>query len=224
MGNWDNPWDINMKKDAAKNIFAALAIIGCFHFAIGPASAHRVNVFAWVEGDTVYVESKFPGGKKVRAGRILVTDMQGNELLSGLTNDAGEFSFKVPKRSDLKIVLIAGQGHQAEWLIRASEMEDMPSKTAPATGAGEVMHREEAKSVSETSVDARTAVPGTNFNSQELEAVLETVLDRKLKPIARILADIRQEGPTVKDILAGIGYIFGLVGIVAYIQSRKKKK
>jgi len=213
-----------MKKDAAKNIFAALAIIGCFHFAIGPASAHRVNVFAWVEGDTVYVESKFPGGKKVRAGRILVTDMQGNELLSGLTNDAGEFSFKVPKRSDLKIVLIAGQGHQAEWLIRASEMEDMPSKTAPATGAGEVMHREGAKSVSETSVDTRTAVPGTNFNSQELEAVLETVLDRKLKPIARILADIRQKGPTVKDILAGIGYIFGLVGIVAYIQSRKKKK
>jgi nickel transport protein len=39
-----------------------------------------------------------------------------------------------------------------------------------------------------------------------------------------MLADIRQKGPTVADIFAGIGYIFGLVGIAAYVHSRKKKE
>ena len=93
-----------------------------------PAWAHRVNIFAWVEGDTVYVETKFPGGKKVKAGHIVVLDVQGNDLLSGVTNDMGEFSFKIPKREDLKIVLLAGEGHRAEWTLLASEMEEWPKK------------------------------------------------------------------------------------------------
>jgi nickel transport protein len=37
------------------------------------------------------------------------------------------------------------------------------------------------------------------------------------------LSELQQEGPTVKDIFAGIGYILGLVGIAAYVHSRKKK-
>ncbi len=107
-----------------------------FPMFVNTASAHRVNVFAWVEGDTIYVESKFAGGKKVTSGKIVVTDPRGNPLLSGLTNDQGEFSFKVPQRTDLKIVLIAGQGHQAEWTLGAAEMEDLPSKTASDESAG----------------------------------------------------------------------------------------
>ena len=80
----------------------------------GSASAHRVNVFAWVEGDTVYVESKFAGGKKVKAGKIIVVDAKGVERLSGRTNDQGEFSFKVAEPADLIIRIAAGQGHQGE--------------------------------------------------------------------------------------------------------------
>jgi nickel transport protein len=191
---------------------------------VDSAYAHRVNVFAWVEADTVYVESKFPSGKKVKAGRILVMDSQGKELLSGLTNDEGEFSFKVPKRTDLRIVLIAGQGHQAEWTVRASEIANLTSKTASETGAEKAIPSESTKSVSKPSEETSTTAPQLTDKSKELEAVIETVLDRKLKPITRMLADIRQQGPTVRDIFAGIGYILGLVGIAAYVQSRKKKE
>ena len=40
--------------------------------AVQSASAHRVNVFAWVDGDTIHVESKFSGGKKVKTGKVVV--------------------------------------------------------------------------------------------------------------------------------------------------------
>jgi nickel transport protein len=73
-------------------------------------------------------------------------------------------------------------------------------------------------------MDTRTAAPATAIKPNELEAIIETVLDRKLKPITRMLADIRQDTPSVGDIFAGIGYILGLVGIAAYVQSRKKKE
>jgi nickel transport protein len=96
----------------------AIGIVGSVEFV----DAHRVNVFAWVEGDTVYVESKWPGGKPVTGGNVVVTDSQGIELLTGETNDQGDFSFKVPKRDDLTITLIAGMGHQATWKIAASDI------------------------------------------------------------------------------------------------------
>ncbi len=191
---------------------------------VSSASAHRVNVFAWVEGDTIYVESKFAGGKKVKAAKIIVMDARGVELLSGRTNDQGEFSFKVPKPTDLKIVLVAGQGHQGEWTVRAAEIADMPSETAPETSAENAIQSDQNDAVLLKSVDSSSAAPDTAVEPKELEAIIESILDKKLKPITRMLADIRQKGPTVADIFAGIGYIFGLVGIAAYVHSRKKKE
>ena len=112
-----------------------------------------MNVYAWVDGDTIYVESKFSGGKKVKSGKIVVIDPQGVELLSGLTNDEGEFSFKVPKRTDLKSVLIVGQGHQGEWTLRADEMKELPSQTALETSAEIATPSEGKETVSKTVMD-----------------------------------------------------------------------
>lgn len=114
------------KNNLAKPIFCLL-LVGClFCFQIEAVDAHGVYLFAWVEGDTVYVESKFSGGKKVKAGKIIVTDPRGTELLKGTTNENGEFSFKVPKKTDLKIVLLAGEAHRAEWTIPLAEIQ-MPA-------------------------------------------------------------------------------------------------
>lgn len=212
-----------MNKIRVKNAVAVLFFICIVFLIIDSAFAHRVNVYAWVDGDMIYAESKFAGGKKVKSGKIVVTDLQGVELLSGLTNDEGKFSFKIPKRTDLKIVLIAGQGHQGEWTIRAAEMEDLPSGTASDTVAEKARPPEQKAAVSKTSVKTGTAMPATDINTKDLEAVIASVLDRKLKPITRMLADMQQGGPSVKDIFAGIGYIFGIVGVAAYIQNRKKK-
>jgi hypothetical protein len=62
----------------------------------------------------------------VKAGKIIVTDPQGTELLKGTTDENGEFSFKVPKKTDLKIVLLAGAAHREEWTIPLAEIQ-MPA-------------------------------------------------------------------------------------------------
>ncbi|GAI20495.1 unnamed protein product [marine sediment metagenome] len=61
-----------------------------------PASvvfAHKVNVFAYAEGDTVYTESYFSDGTKVKGGIVEVYDSQGTKLLAGKTDENGEFNF-----------------------------------------------------------------------------------------------------------------------------------
>ena len=200
-----------------------LACLWIMLWIAGSASAHRVNVFAWVEGDTVYVEGKFAGGKKVNAGKIVVLDPRGNELLSGLTNDQGEYSFKAPKQTDLRIVLSAGQGHQGEWIVRADEMNDLPSEQAMRSGTKTETPAAKNEASPETSMNMKTAPADIAISTKELERIVESVLDEKLKPIHRKLSDMQQEGPTAKDIFSGIGYILGLVGIAAYVHSRKQK-
>jgi nickel transport protein len=98
------------------------AVLILFLLAGGEARAHRVNLFAWVEGDTVFVECKYPDGTRVKEGVVRVYDSSGKEVLNGKTTDKGEFSFKVPKVDDLKIVLDAGMGHRAEWPLPKQDL------------------------------------------------------------------------------------------------------
>jgi len=52
---------------------------------------------------------------------------------------------------------------------------------------------------------------------------VEKALDKKLSPILKRLAESETRGPGLSEIFGGIGYIFGLAGVAAYVQSRKKK-
>jgi nickel transport protein len=212
-----------MKTFTKKYFVAALFFIGSFHIPITLAFAHRVSVFAWVEEDTIHVESKFSGGNKVKAGKIVVMDSQGVELLSGLTSEEGTFSFKIPKQTDLKIVLVAGQGHQGEWTIPASELKKVPSAIPAKTRTDIAIGAEQKKQALPPSQPHDLAAPEPAFSQEELQIMIESALDRKLQPITRMLINMSQERPTVRDILAGIGYIMGLVGMAAYVHNRKKK-
>ncbi len=171
-----------------------------------PALAHKVTIFAYVEGDTIFTESKFSGGKRAINAQILVFDRQGKQLLEGKTNDKGEFSFKIPKVADLRIVLNAGMGHRAEWRIPESEIKQ-------AIGAAE-----------------NKGAPGSSqpiavsLGKEEIKELIEDSLDRKLRPIVRMMAESQSKGPSVTEIIGGIGYIFGLMGVALYFMSRGKKK
>ena len=56
-----------------------------FIFSADVAFAHRVVVFAWIEGDTVFTESQFPDGRKIADAQVNVFDMDHNLLVEGKT-------------------------------------------------------------------------------------------------------------------------------------------
>ena len=190
----------------------------------GNALAHRVNVFAWAEGDIVYVESKFSGGKKIVGGNIIVSDSSGVVLLTGRTNDQGEFFFKRPQPTELKIILQAGMGHRAEWTLPVNDghaghpPDDSRAEKANANSKllspdGQIDHQH---------TETQTAVYAGPSRA-EIETIVEKALDKKMKPVLEMLAESNAKGPDLGDILGGIGYIIGLVGIAAYFHNRKKK-
>ena len=89
----------------------------------GIAVAHKVNVFAYVEGGKVYTESYFPDGSPVEGGKVLVYDSQDKLLLEGVTDKAGLFNFDLPKVDDLTIVIEATMGHKNSFKLKKAEVE-----------------------------------------------------------------------------------------------------
>ena len=172
--------------------------------------AHKVNIFAYVEGEKIYTESYFNDGKKCIDSKIEVFDNQGNKLLEGLTDKEGEFSFEVPSEDgDLKIVLTASMGHRAEYSISANEIR----------GSTGLIKEENEEPVS-------IVFPETSsLDLKEIQSIIEDTLDEKLKPIMREMIEIKKSqedkiSPT--EIIGGIGYIVGIFGIIAYFLSRKR--
>jgi len=177
--------------------------------AVTDALAHKVTIFAWAEGKTIYTESKFSGGKRVQDGTIEVFAPDGTLLLKGNTDDNGEFSFEAPRISDLKILLTAGMGHQNSWTISAAELGGADAgSAAPAA---------------ETEPPAAAAAPASTagVTAAEVEAIVARQLDQKIKPLNRMVVEMQERGPTVADIFGGIGYIIGLVGLGAYMRYRR---
>lgn len=99
-----------------------LVLATVFGLGAGPAWAHKVNIFAYVEGGKVYTESYFPDGRKVEGGTIEVRDASGAKLLEGRTDSQGLFSFPLPKKEDLTIILDATMGHKNSFVLKKSEM------------------------------------------------------------------------------------------------------
>ena len=88
------------------------------------ALAHKVNIFAYVDNGVVYTESYFPDGRAVENGAIEVHDSQGHKLLEGVSDNEGLFSFKVPKKDDLTIVINASMGHKNNFILKKEEIGD----------------------------------------------------------------------------------------------------
>ena len=186
------------------------------------AFAHKVMIFAWVQGDRVYTESKFSGGRKAVNARVEVLNAAGEKLLEGITDDSGAFSFRVPEKTEMKVVLLAGTGHRAEWtipvkafqdsVIRGEEKPDLKKLPEPQP-------REPAVSAHPDD-DSR----GRCLAKEDIEAIVEETLQKELAPMAASLKrpENPNQGPTLTDILSGLGYILGLVGVGMYFNYRRK--
>ena len=184
-------------------IFLAAVILIWSH---GPALAHKVTIFAWVEGDTVFTESKFSGGKKAVNAPVEIYDKDGKKLLEGKTDNKGEFSFKIPEITDLRVVLNATMGHKAEWMISEKEI------------------REANPVVKNTSAAEPSGTISVGLSKEEIQKVVEDSLDKKLRPIVRMMTESKNAKPSITEIIGGIGYIFGLFGVVLFFKNRTKKR
>ena len=194
---------------------AALMLLVC---SAGAGLAHRVNVFAYVDGPAIQVECSFSKSQKVRNGKLVITDLEtGAPLLEGTTDVQGVFSFQPPEAflrtgHGLNILLLAGEGHQSDWQITAEELQGL---SPSGHGAPE-------RKPSPPEAERQTVTsPPNALNATELEALVGRVVDAKLAPVKQMLARQQDSGPGLRDIVGGLGWILGLLGLATYMKYRR---
>ncbi|BAH75717.1 hypothetical protein [Solidesulfovibrio magneticus] len=225
-----------------KPIAASLALLTVL---AAPALAHRVNVFAYVEGNDVVVECSYSRSERVRFGEIEVFDAaSGAALLSGKTDEKGGFRFPVPPavraaKADLRIVLKAGEGHQNATEVKAAEylsaaLADVPMTSAApvATPAPSAPSSPPAGPVAAAGpvavVSAQTQTGGQGaavpaLDAAALERIVEAAVEKKIAPLRSLLAGEKEKGPGLTEIIGGLGWLVGLAGIAAYFAAKGKK-
>lgn len=188
---------------------------------VSTALAHGVSIFAWIQGETVHTQSKFMGGKRPNQALIEVFDETGNLLLKGKTDTQGLFSFKAPKISDMQIVLTAGMGHRAVWTLSKDDFQE-------AVVEADIHRRSRTKSPGKPvesnmkthNIDGSTE---NGLSAAEVVDLVEPILDRKIKPLMDKIIALDENRISLSDILGGVGYIVGLVGLAAYMRYRGKR-
>ncbi len=167
----------------------------------GVCFAHKITTFAYVdENGVINTEAYFSGGAKAKGAKVMVYDNSTGELLlQGKTDDKGRFNFKPPALSDLKIVVEAELGHRAVAFVKKKDFEKF------------FVQETKAKPASASSLGIS-------------EKELSQILDKKIKPLYDMMLRMEEKlsKPSLTEIIGGIGYIFGVFGIVAMILARRK--
>jgi nickel transport protein len=60
------------------------------------------------------------------------------------------------------------------------------------------------------------------ITKEDIEQAVDQAVEKKLKPVDANAFRSERSGTQISDILGGIGYIIGMVGIGVYFKNRKK--
>jgi nickel transport protein len=174
------------------------------------AFGHVVNVFAVVEGRTIRGEVYFRGGVAAQGAQVEAFDPQGKKLAEVTTDAEGKFSFPARFRCDHRLLAHAGEGHAGEYTVEAAELsEDLP----PPDGSPDVsLQGPPPPGPSAVHSGSPAPLPG----DERLKTLIEEAVSKQVTPLRRQL-DAYEKTIRFRDVLGGIGYIFGVMGLIAYL-------
>ena len=186
------------------------------------ARAHRLNVFASVEGGKIVGYAYFPGGGRAHNAKIRILDEAKNLLGETVTDEKGDVSYTAQRRCDHIIVVESDDGHQGRWGIAADELpESLPGGAETTSGAMDAMPTQSLTDNQQS--DERSAVTTpAQIDRELLASLIDRELSRQIRPLREQL-DRYGNQIRIRDIIGGIGYIIGLGGLAFFLTGRRKK-
>lgn len=172
-------------------------LIGCCLW-IPIAHAHKVKIFATADDSTVNGYVYFPGGGRAQHATIIVTIPPNDTILATVqTNEQGEFSYVTQQVADHLFTVDTSDGHRADYVVKASELNPaMPSETT-----------------------VEPTIDPTATNDKLDSQLIEKIVYKQIQPLREQLEQY-EEKIRIHDILGGIGYIFGIFGLMMYLRQK----
>ena len=190
-------------------------LLASFVFSVN-TFAHNVVGGVYAIGVEIEGEAGFSNGAMANEGTIVkITDQSGIPLGEVLTDAEGFFTFTAKKRITHVFEINMGAGHLLKMQLPAEEL--------PASLAATKIQPEVNDNITTTQKPLNTLNHSTaSLNSQITPLMLEKIIAKQIKPLRKEIQSLKEKSG-LRDILGGIGYIFGLLGLAAFLRERKLK-
>ena len=191
------------------------------------ASAHNVVGGVYAEGFTIEGEAGFSNGAMANAGTVVkVSDTSGTPLGEAMTDDEGYFVFLAKKRITHVFEVNMGAGHILKMQLPAEELPDnLDDKSASQSSSNAAAPTSDITQTSGSDgqiAKTNQTVTQKQIQNQITPLMLEKAIAKQIKPLRREISALKEKSG-LRDIIGGIGYIFGLLGLVAFLRERKLK-
>jgi len=205
---------IGRTKDTVTRMLGAVALALAV-LAPATARAHKLSGYAGVEDGRITVHAYFSRGTKARGAKVRVFSESGKMLLETKTDEAGRCSFVPPAVETLRIVVDSADGHSRELTVDKSRLEGLePAASRPAAGAKAAPPKKRGEAPGESK-------GGAALNGDVLARIAR--LRQSVNELRHEVIQMRNalEATKLRDVAAGVGFIFGLFGVAAYFLSKR---
>lgn len=196
------------RSEIASRILTVVILLACAPVA----HAHGINLFATVEGTTIQGTLHYADGTPATSAPVTAFAPDGSIIAETTTDETGRFTFQARVRCRHRLVGDAGQGHRGLFTIAEADLPDSlpaPGETAPVEPAPGL----------ET---PPATVSGTPALPDDLDERVEAAVARQLRPLREQLNGY-ETAVRIRDVMGGIGYLFGLAGLIALLKTRKSR-
>lgn len=183
-------------------------------------------MFASAEGNVITGYVYYTTGGKPKNATVLVQDTEGNSLGEVMTNEEGQFTFTAEAKRDYVFVLELSDGHRTTFTLTADELPDsLPmigaEQTTSPTTARKAVAAEKNSTFTKQDDLVQEAV-NAQVPLEEIEKIVANAVSKQIRPLREQLEKY-EEKIRLHDILGGIGYIIGLMGLWFFLGGRKKR-
>lgn len=185
------------------NVFISFVALICL-LGVPTVYAHKIKLFATAEGLQIQGYAYFVGGERIPHLPVTVQDKQGKLLGKTVTDAQGTFHYTATRPIEHQFNVQTIDGHQARYTLAATELQTTTN-------------------VSSTTVlpEDTLATSHSRTKQTHCDLAFENMLNHAIRPLREQL-DAYQTKIWLHDIIGGIGYIFGIMGLILYLNQRGK--
>lgn len=186
-----------------------------------PVYAHKIMVFGYLEEGRVHLEGYFADGKKAENSLVEVFAEDGRKLLEGKTDEQGVFSFPMPDVPEVRVVLTGSMGHRAECVVEGDKRVPARQVALAQTKVEKPAEEKPVPVQSSPPCDGGAAAGTAVLDEERMRTIVADEIDRKIAPLTREVMILAQHRTSLTDVIGGIGYIAGFMGLIMYFKARR---
>jgi len=209
-----------------------LGVVAAVALWAGQAQAHKLHVFAALDGKVIRGEAYFRGGGAAAGVPVQALGPGGEPLGQTTTDSQGKFSLPARFRCEHRLVFDAGGGHVGEYRLSAQQLPaDLPPLSQAVSPDGTFASALPSATLEANPLPAAEPVekePPPNLSSGPLPRDPSANLIGSIEAVRTQMLELRAEFDAfrqetrLRDVLGGVGYILGLMGVVLYVVNRRR--